>query len=161
MKKILAVSLMLFCLLCLFSCNKEAEQPTDSGFKILTQDDVKTKRVDNSNRVFQVESVNGEGKTHIVFSKYAKNSDGSYSFLRNEKQYMDAKIDENTVILMGDIVSYDGTTKLADYDKTTSLEYFIKHCSKPVNGKPLYFTAEIEKGYISQIELFWDYYFAE
>lgn len=156
MRKFVSAALLVVMLFAFAACEEKTEPRNNDPVLYSASDAVQMQTISDENRVWQVETVEGS-KIHIVRWIYIC-EDGKYEFTKKEKQYMDAELDANTEILMGDIFN-KGDKSLAEYDKTTTLEFFLENATNTVDDKLLYFTADIEKGKIKKIELFWEYYF--
>lgn len=153
----------------LVSCTDDKENDTknESGSSgalsntiIMRQDDLSVRNDKSApKQLVSVDSVTSENQLEISYWDYEKNNDGSYSMHRVEKATV--SINDVTVIQMGDIWSKDSDTKLADYDKSSDLAYFLGNAAREYEGNPLYFDANIKDGYVVSISLFWDMYFAD
>lgn len=155
MKKIIAILTVCVMVLAFAACEKE--ETHDGRTQMFTRDDTLV-QIQTSDKFVTVERINDDGTIHIVRWSYTK-KDGEYETYKQEQQYADVTVDENTEILMGKIFDVDDDTKLANYDKTTDLNYFLGNATKKFDGEPLYFNAKIVKGHVEKLELVWDMYF--
>lgn len=161
MKKVLFILACTAVLIVAVSCSKKESDDASNGLakkQIFTASDVVSIKDVNTDKLITVEEINDDGTFHIVKWTYEKNSNGEYEFEKQEQQYMDVTIDEDTEIIMGNVMAYEGKFLPLDLDTATSLEYFIDNATKTLNGKPLYFRAEIKRGHVDKIELFKELY---
>lgn len=155
MKRVIAILMICIMALGFAACEKEEEH--EGRVKMFTKDDLRV-QAQSTDKFVTVEKVNDDGTIHIVRWTYTK-KDGKYKTYKQEQQYADVTVDSDTEILMGKIFDVDDDTKLADYDKTTDMNYFLRNVTKELDGKPLYFKAKIVKGHVQKLELVWDMYF--
>ena len=162
MKKVICYILILICLLSICSC-KDNKDDTNSESNMIrySKSDAATQKMPKKS-IYTVESISIAGNENYITLKpwsYIVDENGEFTFTEKDEENIEARIDNNTQVLMGKIFEYDGETPLKDYDKTTTMKYFVKHSAMELKGYKLFFVPTIEDGYLSKIQLFWDYYF--
>ena len=168
MKKFLLSMLIVCALLTAVSCDKDEQKKAEAKPPLIynQSDTVKQKAIQSTYTLVTFDKINQNGECRVSNWLCTSTNDKTFDFKEREGATDKIYVGAGTEILMGNIMSYDGSYPLDMYSKSTNYDYFIKNAAKEYDGKKLYFKVTLKenstkKGYAEaeKIELFWKYYF--